>query len=173
MKKSNIVFLDRDGTIIVDKGYMYKPEHLEFPDNALAALRLIQNNYRLVIVSNQSGISRGMFHVSDYEQFNDALLRTLNDNGINVEATLYCPHSPEDDCECRKPKTMMVFDWLKSKNLELNKASSYVIGDKISDMDFARNLGIEGILISKSKSSNANGCYVVGSLHEAAEKILC
>lgn len=173
MNKSKIVFLDRDGTIIVDKGYMHRPEDLEFHVDAISALRIIQNKYKMVIVSNQSGIGRGMFHEGDYATFDEALSRALHDNGVCIEASLHCPHSPDDNCYCRKPRTGLVSDWMKSHDLELDLHSSYVIGDKISDIEFAQNLGIKGILIARGESPNGVGYDVVRSLYEAAETILC
>lgn len=172
MNKTKILFLDRDGTIIKDKGYMYRPEDIEFIEKAVEAMVIFQKNYQLVVVTNQSGIGRGRYKVQDYEIFNKAFLMQLHKRGVSIRALLYCPHSPEDNCRCRKPKTWLVNKWLKNEKLELDVNHSYVIGDKQSDVELASNLGIKGILISRAKGIVPNKNMVISSLYEATEIIL-
>jgi len=126
-----------------------------------------------VVVTNQSGIGRGRFGLRDYELFNEAFLGFLKKSGVEIKATLYCPHGPDENCDCRKPKTRLVDEWLLRDGVELDKTNSWMVGDKLSDMEFADNLGIKGILISTSKVSATSDCYVVAkNLRDVAEIII-
>lgn len=182
MDKIKAIFLDRDGTIIKDKGYMYRPEDIEFTDNAIDALKIFQRKYQLVVVTNQSGIGRGHFNFHDYEIFNQAFLEKLSDGGVRISGSLHCPHSPDANCDCRKPNTGLVKEWLEKNNLELDTDNSYVIGDKMSDIEFADNLSVEGILIKspslpshladRGESSPGKKRRIVENLYKATEIIL-
>ena len=134
------IFFDRDDTIIVDKGYFIKPEDLEFLPGVLSSLLAIQNSdFLLIMVSNQSGIGRGYFTEIDYKAVQARLDELLRANGIIFTEYYYCPHSPDDNCECRKPKPLMALRAAKEFNIDL--AESYMIGDKDSDIEFGRNFG--------------------------------
>lgn len=142
MTKSNqAVFLDRDGTLSIDKGYTTKPEELFiFPGAGLAVARLKRAGFHTVIVTNQSAIGRGMCERSAVEACNAECLRQLQaeDPDAKIDAVCLCPHAPEANCECRKPKPGMIAQ-LKMK---IAFEHSWVVGDKCLDLEFGLNAGL-------------------------------
>ena len=151
-----IMFLDRDGTIIKDKGYMYKIEDLEFVEGSIEALKELQKHFDLVIVTNQSGIGRGYFSEEEFWNFHNYFLERLNKEGIKITETLMCPHKQEDNCECRKPKTGLIDDFIIERGFELDKENSFLIGDKTEDIKLAENLKINGVLVETGKKGEDN-----------------
>ena len=108
------IFLDRDGTINVDFGYVYKTQELELLPGVAEALRIFQElGYLLIVITNQSGIGRGYFTLEDAEQFNRALAQELEKHGVILNDFYTCPHAPEEHCECRKPSPFMVTEAIK------------------------------------------------------------
>jgi histidinol-phosphate phosphatase family protein len=165
------IFLDRDGTIIVDKGYLHKQEDLEFEINAVEALKSLQKDFALIIVSNQSGVGRNLFSEEAFSKFNKEFLKKSSYKGIIFKKVFYCLHKPEDNCNCRKPKTGIVSEFLKKNYVDLE--NSFMIGDKPPDIKFGENLGVKSILLrtgEKDKSSNysINPVFVANDLLEAA-----
>ena len=134
------IFLDRDGTIIVDKGYLGNPDGIEFIPGVLSALRRFQEaGFLLIMVSNQSGIGRGLFTETAYHAVQrrfDALLRA---SGIRFAGYYHCPHAPDENCACRKPKPLLAFVAAEKHHIDLFE--SYMIGDKDSDIAFGKNFG--------------------------------
>ena len=135
------IFLDRDGTINIDKDYIYKVSDFEFIDQAPEALKLLQDGgFQLIIITNQSGIARGYYTEEDYEKLNDWLLKTLTEQyGVNITASYFCPHHPEavvekyrKNCNCRKPKLGLFERAIAEHDIDLS--SSYAIGDKLRDL---------------------------------------
>jgi len=142
--KLPLVFLDRDGTIIVDKVYLNDPEGVEFIEGAIEGLkRLYEEGFKLVIVTNQSGISRGLVDVENLRLIHEKITDVLKKEGVELLGIYYCPHLPEDNCNCRKPKTGLVEHLIPY----MEKERSYVIGDRLSDMEFGKNLGVKTILL--------------------------
>ncbi len=141
------VFLDRDGTINYDKGYTYKLEDLKIYDDIIPILKkYYDNGYIIIVISNQSGINRGYFTVNDMKKFNDGIKRIFMEHGIVISDFYFCPHKPEENCECRKPKTGMVEQAVKKYGIDLK--NSIVIGDRDDiDGELARNLGIKFIKV--------------------------
>ena len=134
------IFLDRDNTIIIDKGYLKNPEEIEFIPGVLSALRSFQDaGFILVMVSNQSGIGRGYFTESEYDVVHAYFVELLEVNGITFAGYYYCPHSPNDNCECRKPKPLLAHKAANELNIDLSE--SYMIGDKDSDIEFGKRFG--------------------------------
>jgi heptosyltransferase-2 len=147
-------FLDRDGTIIEDLGYLGDPHGIRFIPGAVEAMRMLrQAGFRLVIVTNQAGVARGLLTEADVRRVNEHLRALLLEAGIPLEGIYYCPHHPEHgppeyrrDCECRKPKPGMIQRAVQE--LHLDAASSVVIGDHESDAALARAFpGMRGILL--------------------------
>lgn len=135
------VFLDRDGTINVDSGYVTSPERLELIPGASEAMgSLARAGFRLVIVSNQSAIGRGRATVEEVDATNQQLIALLaaEDPDAWPDLILYCPHAPSESCECRKPGIGLV----KSAGLEFDPTRSWMFGDKLSDIRFGVNLGL-------------------------------
>jgi histidinol-phosphate phosphatase family protein len=129
------VFLDRDGTIIEDAHYLSRPEDVRLIDGAADAITRI--NAVLVpvfIVTNQSGIGRGIFSLQEYERVHARMIELLAEQGANVDGTYFCPHGPEDHCECRKPGTLL-FRNAQSEHPEIDLATSLYIGDRMRDLE--------------------------------------
>ena len=148
--KYKAVFLDRDGVINIDKGYVYKIENFEFVDGVFEALEYLQKlKYKLFIITNQSGIGRGYYSMDDFQKLTYFMLNKFKKSDIKIEDVQFCPHSPDDNCKCRKPQTKMVENILKKYDIELEK--SWLIGDKESDILCAINAGIKNtILVNKT-----------------------
>ncbi|HDU8625575.1 D-glycero-beta-D-manno-heptose 1,7-bisphosphate 7-phosphatase [Morganella morganii subsp. morganii] len=134
------VFLDRDGTINVDTGYLHEIDDFQFIENAIEAMQAIkQMGYALIIVTNQSGIARGMFTEDQFMHLTEWMDWSLADRGVDLDGIYYCPHHPEgtveefrQECNCRKPAPGMLLD--AQKFLKIDMSNSYMVGDKLDDM---------------------------------------
>lgn len=147
------VFFDRDGTIIEDKHYLRDPNQVEYLPDAFEALKLVQDKgYLLFLVTNQSGIGRGYFAQKDMEQVHQAIISVLAKNGIIIEDIAFCPHAPEDGCECRKPKPKMIKDLMRKHGVK----SGYMIGDKDIDAEAGIAAGIRGVHLTMGESEYPN-----------------
>ena len=139
--------MDRDGTVIKEKPgtYLSDPNGVKLYKNTLKAFKLFKKmGYKLFIVSNQSGIGRGYFGHDEVKKVNDKML-TLLKPAADIDGIYYCPHAPNDPCNCRKPLPQMGLDIIKEHNID--PALSFMIGDKKSDMLFAKNINMQGILV--------------------------
>ena len=150
MKKA--IFLDRDGTINVEKDYIYKSEDLVFEEGTIEALKTFKNlGYILIVVSNQSGIARGYFTEEDLNIFNNNMNEILKKNGVEITEFYCCPHHPDGIgeykkvCECRKPNNKMIEDAIKKYNIDREK--SYMIGDKTSDIGAGIKSNLKTVLV--------------------------
>ena len=150
MKKA--IFLDRDGTINVEKDYIYKNEDLVFEEGTIEALKTFKNlEYILIVVSNQSGIARGYFTEEDLNIFNNNMNEILKKNGVEITEFYCCPHHPngigeyKKVCECRKPNNKMIEDAIKKYNIDREK--SYMVGDKISDIEAGFKSNLKTVLV--------------------------
>ena len=150
MKKA--IFLDRDGTINVEKDYIYKSEDLVFEEGTIEALKTFKNlGYILIVVSNQSGIARGYFTEADLNIFNNNMNEILKKNGVEITEFYCCPHHPDGIgkykkvCECRKPNNKMIEDAIEKYNID--RAKSYMIGDKISDIGAGLKSNLKTVLV--------------------------
>jgi len=139
MGKIKAIILDRDGTLIEDKDYAYKLEDFELLPGVIEGLKILQKNFLLFIVTNQSGIGRGYYTDREFHKFNDHLIGILKENQIRIERTYYCPHVKEDNCECKKPKIKYIREIIDGWNVDIN--NSWVIGDHPSDILFGINAG--------------------------------
>lgn len=132
------LFLDRDGIINIDHGYVYKIEDFEFTKGIFKLLHLfIQKGYLLFIVTNQSGIGRGYYSLDDFDTLTQWMLKRFEEEHISIAKVLYCPHSPQENCPCRKPHTGLIDEILEQYPIDISK--SWLIGDKQSDIDLATN----------------------------------
>lgn len=171
------VFLDRDGTINEDTGYIDSPERLVIIDGAASAIkRLNSKGLRVVVITNQSGVGRGYFSREAADAVNKRLEEILRREGAHLDAIYYCPHHPDDNCECRKPGIGLVE---KAKNdLRIDFKKSYVVGDKISDVEIAHTIGGKGILVltgagkDERKKISREPSYIATDLKDAVEWII-
>jgi D-glycero-D-manno-heptose 1,7-bisphosphate phosphatase len=140
------VFLDRDGTINEELGYLNDPHRLYLIPGAAEAIRLLNDAGILtVVVSNQAGVGRGYFSTATIEAIHQQLAKELARRGAYVDAIYYCPHHPNEGCECRKPKTGMLLRASQEHKIDLQRA--FVVGDKVSDMDAGRRVGCRTVLV--------------------------
>ena len=165
------VFLDRDGTLVRDPGYVHRTEDYELLPGVAAGLRRLQQaGYALAIVTNQSGIGRGIFTQGDFEAFQQRLLADLTREGVTIAATLVCPHAPGAGCTCRKPSPGLL--WRARDELGADLARSWMIGDGERDALAARSAGCAGaVLIGPSESAPA-GVAAARDFAEAAAIVL-
>lgn len=139
MKKA--VFLDRDGVINEDSGYVSKIENFKFLDGVFETLKEFRKlGFLLIIVTNQSGIARGFYTLEDFMILNEFMLNEFAKNAVFIDKVYFCPHGVEDGCECRKPKPDMILRALREFDIDPQK--SFLIGDKPSDIEAAKNANL-------------------------------
>ena len=156
-ERKKAIFLDRDGTINVDKDYLYKIEDFQFEPKADEALKILYDSgYILIVVTNQSGIARGYYSEEDVEILHQNLLKILQEKGIKISKFYYCPHHPtkgvgkyKTDCECRKPNPGMLLKGIEEFNIDTSL--SYMVGDKKSDVDAGLKAGVTSIFLNNGK----------------------
>ena len=171
------VFLDRDGTIIEDPGYLSRPEQVRFLPGAIEGLKKMQEaGYLLVIITNQSGIARGYFTEDDLKKVHDYLTEQLNGQGINLTGIYYCPHHPEKGyppyvkkCRCRKPGSALLER--AAEELKIDLAASWMIGDKASDVLAGKRAGCRTVLIAGQAAADCQPDWLASDLEAAYLKI--
>ncbi len=175
------VFLDRDGTLNHDSGYITSPEALIlFPGVVESIARLNRSGSRLFLVTNQSAIARGLMTVEDLHLIHQKLREELEVGGGWLDGILFCPHHPEDTCDCRKPNPDLIQQATRELNVDV--AQSYFVGDKSTDMKLAHTVGSIGVLVMTSqfsqealdsmKHQNYNIGFVASSFPEAVDWII-
>lgn len=168
------VFIDRDGTMAKDAHYCSCPEDLELFPNTSKAIRLLnQNGFKAIVVTNQSGIARGYFTEDTLARIHQKMKDELAKEGAYVDAIGYCPHHPDDNCDCRKPKPKLVLQAAREHDIDLE--SSFVVGDLQMDIDLGKIVGCPTILISDQSligDEQAKPDATTPDLLEAAQVIL-
>lgn len=158
------IFLDRDGTINADHGYVHKIDDFQFIEGVGKALKQLQDKgYLLVLVTNQSGIARGYFSEAQFHQLTEWMDWSLDeDYGVVLDGIYYCPHHPEGkgefkaECDCRKPKAGMFLEAIKDLNIDPKQ--SYMVGDKLEDLLAAEAAGVKTkVLVKTGKPVTAEG----------------
>lgn len=158
--KNRAVFLDRDGTINYDYGYVHNVKDIRLIRNVYVGLRrLSEEGFLLIVITNQSGVGRGYFSIDDVNNVNEEISLRLQKKGIAIAKFYICPHTPDDCCSCRKPLPHMIIEAAKEFNIDLSQ--SYMIGDKPSDVKCGMNAGVESFLIEKGKDINFWSEYIV------------
>lgn len=151
------LFLDRDGIINVDHGYVHKIENFEFVDGIFEICTLaMEKGYQIFVITNQAGIARGYYKITDFECLTSWMKAEFKKQNIEIKDVYYCPHHPlkgtneyKMDCDCRKPKPGMIVKAKYEHNIDLKQ--SVFIGDKISDMEAAAAAGVDNRILVKSQ----------------------
>lgn len=141
---SRALFMDRDGTVMVDIGYPRDPDDVELLPGAPETLaRLRELGLKLVIVSNQSGVGRGLVSADEAAAVHRRFVDALRAEGVELDAAYYCPHAPEDGCRCRKPSPELLER--AARELDVDLAKSFMVGDKETDLEAGRRAGCRTI----------------------------
>ncbi|WP_170291022.1 D-glycero-alpha-D-manno-heptose-1,7-bisphosphate 7-phosphatase [Neomoorella glycerini] len=176
------MFLDRDGTINVDKGYVYRPEDLELLPGSAEGIRILNEaGFLVIVITNQAGIARGYYTEKDVQVFHEHLQNVLNAEGAHIDAFYYCPHHPEGlppynvECECRKPKPGLILRAQADWDIDLH--SSWFVGDKSTDLAAAKAAGCMAILIGSDQYcfraiKSVEGPVMVSTVLNAANLII-
>ncbi len=172
--KNQAVFLDRDGTIAPDVNYCRRPEDFNLFPGAGEAVKLLNNHgFKVIVITNQSGIARGYFTVQTLEQIHQKMVDELSHSGAVLDAIYYCPHHPDDGCECRKPKTALFRQAAHELDIEFGR--SFVVGDASIDIEAGKTLGCKTILLTanpKQDDKPTQSDYTANNLIKAAQWIL-
>ena len=168
------IFLDRDGVINKEVGYLHKVEDCIFIDGVFEACRFFQKlNYQIIIVSNQSGIARGYFTLFDYNKLTKWMLYQFYKQNISILDTFFCPHSPKSKCSCRKPEPGMIVNAISKYNIDVEK--SWMIGDKETDIEAANLSGINNTILLRSghiiNESDSKAKHIIDSIKESINVI--
>lgn len=176
MTQRRFVLLDRDGTLIVERHYLSDPQQVELIAKVAGGLRrLIEMGLGLVVITNQSGVSRGFFDEPRLDLVHRRLRELLAVEGVCLDGIYFCPHIPEDDCPCRKPRTGLVK--LAAKELDFDPHATFVIGDKPCDIELGRRMGATTCLVRTGYGAKVaaetmvNPDYVLDGVWKAARVI--
>ena len=161
------IFLDRDGVINKEKNYLHKIEDFEFINGVFEACQYLESlNYKIIITTNQSGISRDYYTESDFQKITKWMLRQFNNNSIDILDVIHCPHLSSDFCDCRKPKPGMLLSAMTKYNINMEK--SWMIGDKEEDILAANAANITNTILVRSghkiNEANSNAKYFLDSI---------
>lgn len=156
---SKAIFLDRDGTINVEKQYLYRKEDFEFLPGVLEGLQLLQDaGFLLIVITNQSGIARGYYKEEDFLKLNSWMIKEFFKGGINITKVYYCPHLPDapiekyrTKCNCRKPALGLFEQAIKEFNIDLS--NSFTIGDKMRDCIISLSTSCRGYLVGNNEDN--------------------
>jgi D-glycero-D-manno-heptose 1,7-bisphosphate phosphatase len=168
------IFLDRDGTIIEDRGYLRDPSDITFYPGTFEVLQRLQNRFLFFIVTNQTGVAQGVITIEDVERINRRIVAALSEKGIAVTDVYVCPHRRSDNCVCIKPKPYFLQEAARDYCIDLQR--SFVVGDHPHDIQLAKNAGACGIYVltghgRKHLIEVAEHREIVAGIVEAAEEI--
>ena len=168
------IFLDRDGVINKEINYLHKIEDFEFIDGIFDACLHFQSlGYKIIIITNQSGISRGYYSEIDYQKVTQWMLGQFKNKNINILDIFHCPHGPDSTCNCRKPKPGMLLKAKTKHNTDMEK--SWMIGDKERDIIAANSAGIYNTILVRSghriDEPNSNAKIILDSIQQVKQKI--
>ncbi|MCH9646140.1 MAG: D-glycero-beta-D-manno-heptose 1,7-bisphosphate 7-phosphatase [Proteobacteria bacterium] len=168
------IFLDRDGVVNKEVGYLHKIKDFEFINGVFDACLYFQSlDYQIIIVTNQSGIERGYYNENDFHIVNNWMLEQFKVQGVDILDVFFCPHGPESNCDCRKPKPGMFNQ--ANKKYGINMEESWMIGDKEADIQAANAAGIQNTILVKSghaiDEKNSKAKFILNSIEQAKEVI--
>lgn len=175
MSIKKTIFLDRDGTINFDSGYISSPDDVVLLEGVAEAIKILKPHYQIIVISNQSGISRGFYNHEHVEEVNKRLSELLlaHDKDSIYDDIFYCPHQKADNCKCRKPMPGMFLE-AAQKNM-LNLVECWMVGDRSTDIEAGRAIGARTILLPEPPDAPpliAKPDYTCDSLLDAAKLIL-
>ena len=178
-RKNKMVALDRDGTLVDDPGYVHKIEDFKFLPGVVEGLKLLSKEFIFVIITNQSGINRGIFTHEDYQKFNEHTINMLKKNNIEIKKTYCCPHTPNELCDCRKPSTKYINQAVKEFDIDVK--NSWVIGDHPHDVEMGIKAGCKGVYLltghgkkhfDDMEKNNIKPTFLAKNFTEATEFII-
>jgi len=167
--KHHAIFLDRDGTINHDSGYIKDPSEVVLLSGVSEGIKKLKNEYafKAIVISNQAGVSKGIMTIGDVDSVNDRINHLLKKNGTEIDAFYYCPFHPDFDppekSNCRKPSPVMIVQAAEEHEIDISK--SYMIGDKASDIECGINAGVKTVLINSEDNRNE-----ISILHNLGKK---
>ena len=169
-----VIFLDRDGVINKEIGYLHKIEDFEFIDGVFEACQYFQEiGYKLIVITNQSGIARGYYQEEDFHTLNQWMLTRFDDQNVDILNVFFCPHGPESNCKCRKPQPGMLLE--ARDKFDIDMKNSWMIGDKESDVCAANAAGISNTILVKSghtiNEKNTKAKFILESIEDTFEII--
>lgn len=140
------VFIDRDGTINENTGYINSPNLFKMYPGVAEGVKLLKDKgFKIVIITNQSGIARGLFTKETLEEIHDKMKNEFKEKGASFDAIYYCPHHPDEKCNCRKPRTGLLEKAIRDFDVDLKK--SYIIGDRMLDIEAGKKIGVKTVLV--------------------------
>ena len=145
LKMNKAIILDRDGTLVYDLGYVHKVEDFGLLPGVTEGLKRLSEEFVFIIITNQSGIGRGIHTEAEMHKFNKKLISELRKKNIKIKKIYYCPHRPEEVCECRKPSTKHIKQAAEDFNFYLK--SSWVIGDHPHDIEMGTKAGCRAVYL--------------------------
>jgi len=173
------VFLDRDGTVNEEVHYLSDSKDLKLLPRVAEAIKMFNDaEYKVIIITNQSAIAKGFLTIEKLNEIHEKLLTLLNKKGAKIDAIYYCPHHPNEGCMCRKPKPGLLLKASKEHNIDLNR--SYMVGDKLTDIEAGKRAGCKTILVKTGYGKeeiikiNTDNCpdFITDNLYEAAKIII-
>ena len=168
------IFLDRDGVINKEINYLHKIEDFEFIDGVFEACQYLQSlEYKIIVITNQSGISRGLYTNNDYQIITKWMVSQFMKNNISILDTFHCPHLPDSGCNCRKPKPGMLLNAKNKYDIDMNQ--SWMIGDKETDITAAISSGINNTILVKSghkiNEADSRAKFIIDSIKQSSQLI--
>jgi len=169
------IFLDRDGVINKEINYLHKIGDFEFIDGVFETCQyLISLNYKIIIITNQSGIARGYYSANDFQIITNWMIAEFKKNNVDILDVFHCPHSPSSNCDCRKPKPGMFIEAKNKHNIDMLK--SWMIGDSERDIRAANLAGIKNTILVRSghkiNESNSNAMFFLDSINKTNQIIV-
>jgi D-glycero-D-manno-heptose 1,7-bisphosphate phosphatase len=165
--QKKVIFLDRDGIVNKDTNYLCKISDFQFTLGIIdVCLYLLRLDYHLIIITNQSGIARGYYNTEDYIKLTKWMLEQFNKQDVRILDVFYCPHGPDSNCNCRKPKPGMLIE--ANNKYNINFKESWMIGDRESDILAAKSAGIEQtvLITSNQEDRQSKATYILESITE-------
>ena len=169
------IFLDRDGVINKEINYLHKIDDFEFIDGVFETCQYLAGlDYKIIVITNQSGISRGYYTVNDFQIITNWMINQFKKNSVNILDVFYCPHTPNSNCNCRKPRPGMLLEAKYKHNIDMQ--NSWLIGDKEVDIIAANSSGITNTILVKSghkiNEVDSNAKYILDSIHQSNQVII-